>query len=442
MFFKKNKSAEINLPLEKMKRDQAILDSMNQYCPTIEFSKDGTILNASPAFLRALGGYSLHEVQGQHHRMFCSQEETSSAEYQNFWRDLASGKEQAGQFHRKCKDGTYIWIEATYIPIKENGQVTRVFKFAADITEKYTQLISQAALMDAFNKSNALIEFTPTGEILTANSNFANAVGYSLSEIKGKHHRIFCFDDFYQQQPNFWKDLGSGHFKHGLFQRRTKHGDIIWLEATYNPVFDSKGRVIKVVKIATDVTDRINAQLTIQKAAEVAHSTSVETAQVSENGAAILGQAVSTADLIAQEIEESAKLVEELNHQSAEISKIVTTIGAIASQTNLLALNAAIEAARAGENGRGFAVVADEVRNLAARTTQSTGEIDQMVIKNTQLVSNAKQAMSQVTAQATDNTRLILEAAGIIQEILKGAEHVSETVGHLVNNSSNSRTGR
>ncbi|WP_420804658.1 methyl-accepting chemotaxis protein [Tolumonas lignilytica] len=132
-------------------------------------------------------------------------------------------------------------------------------------------------------------------------------------------------------------------------------------------------------------------------------------------------------------------MVEELNTQSAEISKIVTTIGSIAAQTNLLALNAAIEAARAGEQGRGFAVVADEVRNLAAKTTQSTGEIDQMVLKNNQLVTSAKVAMTQVTAQASDNSRLITEAAGIIQEILKGAVHVSETVGHLVNNSAHTR---
>lgn len=401
---------------------------------TISFAPDGTILDASQMFLDGLG-YRLDEVKGKHHRIFCDPEYTRKAEYDNFWRDLNNGRANAGQFMRFKKDGSYVWIEATYIPVTQNGKVVKIFKIAQDITVKYQQLISQEALFKAFDRSNALIEFTPTGNVITANANFLNAMGYKLEDIKGQHHRMFCFDDFYSQNPQFWADLANGHYKHDLYQRKTRYGDIIWLEATYNPIFGDNGKVTKIVKIATDVTDRINKQLAIQKAAEVAHSTSVQTAQVSENGATILSNAVNTADRIVKDIEQSASLIEELNHQSAEISKIVTTIGAIAAQTNLLALNAAIEAARAGENGRGFAVVADEVRNLAARTTQSTGEIDQMVVKNTQLVSNAKSAMSHVTQQASDNSKLIMEASGIIDEILKGAEHVSVTVGQLVNSS-------
>lgn len=440
MFFSKKPSDVLTPEFAQYKQDSAVLSAMTQLCPTIEFNSQGIVINASSSFLAALGGYSLHEIQGQHHRMFCYSEESSAPAYQRFWQDLTNGKAQSGQFQRIRKDGLPIWIEATYIPVKENGVVTRIFKFAADITEKYNQLISQEALISAFDRSNALIEFSPQGEILQANENFCQAMGYSLNDIRGKHHRMFCFDDFYQQQPNFWKDLAAGHFKSGLFQRKTKHGDIIWLEATYNPVRNTKGQVLKVVKIATDVTQRINEQIAVQKAAEIAHSTSVETAQVSENGAALLTSAINTADLIAKEIEESTVLVDQLNNQSQEISKIVTTIGSIAAQTNLLALNAAIEAARAGENGRGFAVVADEVRNLAARTTQSTGEINQMVNRNTELVTNTKSAMSQITSQATDNSRLILEAAAIIQEILKGAEHVSDTVGRLVHHSAQQRS--
>ncbi len=428
----------MQLQLDALKKIEAILNSMILHCPTIEFTSDGTIINASDAFLSALGGYSLSDVVGKHHRLFCYDEFTNSPDYKKFWSELASGKPQAGQFQRKKKDGSEVWIEATYIPVTENGVVTRVFKFAADITDKFRQLIGQKALIDAVDRSNALIEFTPTGEVVTANQNFLDAMGYNLADIVGKHHRMFCTDDFIQKNTHFWRDLGSGHFKNGLFQRITRHGDTVWLEATYNPIFDTKGKVIKVVKIAADVTKRINEQLEIQKAAEIAHSTSVETAQVSESGATILEKAVTTADQIAKEIRNSFDLVEELNFQSAEISKIVTTIGAIAAQTNLLALNAAIEAARAGEQGRGFAVVADEVRNLAAKTTQSTGEINQMVMKNNQLVAGTKTAMTHVTAQAQDNSQLITEASGIIQEILRGAIHVSETVGHLVNNSAQS----
>lgn len=435
MFFKNKKVTNQHANNDDMIKSDAIMQAMYKFCPTIEFSPDGTILNASAAFLNALGGYRLEEILGQKHRIFCPNSVFNSSEYEYFWKDLANGSQKTGQFLRKRKDGQEIWIEATYVPVTEKGVVTRVFKFAADITEKYNRLLSYQALFEAVNRSNAVIEFTPSGEILTANQIFLQTVNYQLNEIVGKHHRMFCFDEFLIQNPDFWRSMGSGKIQHGLFQRKTKQGNIIWLEATYNPVLDALGRVIKVVKIATDVTTRINEQLAVQQAASMAHDTSVETAQVAENGNTLLSSVVSTADLITKEIETSANLVDELNYQSTEISKIVTTIGAIAAQTNLLALNAAIEAARAGENGRGFAVVADEVRNLASRTSKSTAEIDQMVIKNTQLANDAKNAMANVSKQATENANVIVEASGIIQEILKGAENVKETVGALVHNS-------
>lgn len=428
MFFSK-KQTEYK-PVQSV--DSAAIEAMSKFCATISFLPDGTVLEANPLFLNAVG-YSLEEVQGQKHALFCPTQITSSLDYKNFWPDLATGKSKEGTFLRKHKDGSDIWLEATYFPVEIDGIVVKVIKIASDVTKAKLIADSQLAVYNAIDRSSATIEFTPDGTVISANDNFLMALGYqSKKDIIGQHHRKFCTEQFYQDNPNFWAELANGDFKTGQFERVGKQGQTVWLEASYNPIFDQFGKVVKVLKVASDITERVNMQLAIQHAAEVAHSTSVETAQVSENGAQILRRTVETSDKIVADVEVSTELIEQLNHQSESIAKIVTTIGSIADQTNLLALNAAIEAARAGENGRGFAVVADEVRTLAARTSKSTIEIDDMVKQNSNLTRQAKDSMSKVSERSKENAQFIDEASGIIDEILKGAIHVSNTVNKLL----------
>ncbi|QRV22840.1 methyl-accepting chemotaxis protein [Marinomonas foliarum] len=436
MFFSnKDKKIARNTAIEQavsQREDNAFIKAMEKFCATISFSSDGTILAANSLFLNTVG-YSLEEIKGQKHALFCPSQVTSSSEYKHFWSDLAAGKSKEGTVLRRHKDGSDIWLEATYFPIEVDGVVTKVVKIASDVTQAKLIADSQLAVYNAIDRSSATIEFTPDGTVITANDNFLSAMGYQSSkEIIGQAHRKFCTNEFYEKHPNFWAELANGDFKTGQFERVSKQGQTVWLEASYNPIFDQFGKVVKVLKVASDITERVNTQLAIQHAAKVAHSTSVETAQVSENGAQILRRTVETSDKIVADVDISTELIEQLNHQSESIAKIVTTIGSIADQTNLLALNAAIEAARAGENGRGFAVVADEVRTLAARTSKSTIEIDDMVKQNSNLTRQAKESMSKVSERSKENAQFIDEASGIIDEILKGAIHVSNTVNKLL----------
>lgn len=284
----------------------------------------------------------------------------------------------------------------------------------------------------ALDRSMATIEFTPHGEIITANENFLQVIGYKLGEIVGKHHKMFCNDKFYAENPKFWQQLAHGEFKSGQFERRTASGKVIWLEASYNPIFDDGGKVIKVIKFASDITAREQRNKAVTQAAELSFSTAEETAQIAKNGAELLEKSVADSNDIVEQVAKTNALLVRLNEQSKNIAAIVSTIRGIADQTNLLALNAAIEAARAGEQGRGFAVVADEVRSLAGRTSQSTIEIEQVVKANEGLTSTVTEHMAKVKSGAELNNQQIMQVSSVISEIHDGAVNVSKTVSALL----------
>ena len=203
-------------------------------------------------------GYGLDEIAGQHHRIFCDKTYAASPEYKAFWQKLANGEFVTGEFKRFGKDGSEIWINASYNPIVDgNGKVFKVVKFATDITEEKTRTAEQDGKMTAISRSQAMIEFELDGTIITANENFTSTVGYSLDEITGQHHRIFC-DKTYAASPEytaFWQKLANGEFVAGEFKRFGKDGSEIWINASYNPIFNAEGKPFKVVKFATDITE-------------------------------------------------------------------------------------------------------------------------------------------------------------------------------------------
>ena len=428
--FNSKLKAELQQCQDQLLEQQGFFDAVHGSVATITFTPDGTVLAANDLFLNVVG-FSAPEVIGQHHRIFCDKLYAQSSDYQQFWTDLKQGRSRTGVFQRFNKRGEAIWLEATYFPVKLRGVVTKVIKIAADITEHHLQLLSQQAVVTALDRSLAVIEFTPGGEVIAANGNFLHTMGYTLAQVQGKHHRIFCDDQFYRDQPHFWDELGRGQFKSGLFCRQNSHGSKVWLEAPYNPILDDNRRVVKVIKFASDITERINKSDAVREAAMLAHDAARETLNCAERGAGLLSSVVDTSSLIASQLTHSIGLINQLNEQSRSIEAIVSTISSIADQTNLLALNAAIEAARAGDQGRGFAVVADEVRQLAARTSLSTDEIAKVVQNNRELTAKVTSEMSDVASSAELGKQQVGEVNEVMSDIRREANNVSSTVSDL-----------
>jgi methyl-accepting chemotaxis protein len=236
----------------------AQLDALHKSQAVIEFELDGKIITANENFLGAMG-YSLAEVQGQHHRMFVDPVEANSAGYREFWARLGRGELQAAEFKRHAKGGREIWIEASYNPIfARDGKPYKVVKFATDITAKKINAMESAGRVQAIGRSQAVIEFNLDGTIVSANENFLGAMSYSLAEIVGQHHRMFVgsAERDSSDYREFWTRLNRGEFQSGEFKRFGKGAKEIWILASYNPILDDKGKPFKVVKFATDVTQQ------------------------------------------------------------------------------------------------------------------------------------------------------------------------------------------
>jgi methyl-accepting chemotaxis protein len=434
MFFNRHTAALDELQ-QTVASQAGLLEAIDRSMAVVEFDLDGVVLRANDNFLKTLG-YERDQVLGKPHRQFCTPEFARSSQYSQLWSRLKNGQFESGTFERINSQGQPIWLEASYNPIKDaSGRVVKVVKYAMDVTAKVQHESESNAKLQAIDRAMAVIEFNLDGTIITANQNFLSRMGYTLAEIKGKHHRIFCAPEYANSgaYEDFWRRLNQGELFHGQYERVDKRGQTVWLEANYNPVYDAAGRLCKVVKFASDVTARVEQHAQDARSATEAYHISVETRKVAEQGTLVIQQAASEMREIAANIEESSTLIAQLGDRSEQITAIVNTIRAIADQTNLLALNAAIEAARAGEQGRGFAVVADEVRQLAARTSGSTAEISTMIGLIQSETRQAIKSMGGTRDRAAEGVELANQAGTVILQIRDGASNAVQAVSMFAN---------
>ncbi|MGY2684322.1 methyl-accepting chemotaxis protein [Pseudomonas tolaasii] len=418
----------------------SLLDAIERSMAVIEFDLQGNVLRANANFLEAMG-YRADQVVGQPHRMFCTPAFVRSAEYNQLWTQLRNGQFQSGTFERVAGDGQSVWLEASYNPVRDDaGQVIKVVKYAMDVTPRLQAESEANAKLGAIDRAMAVIEFNLDGTIITANANFLQRMGYTLAQIQGKHHRLFCKPELANSSAysEFWKRLNQGQLFNGQFERVDKHGQTLWLEANYNPVYDASGRLCKVVKFASDVTARVQQHAADAQSAAQAYHISLNTRDIAEKGAEVIQQTASGMREIAADIDGSSQLIAKLGERSQQITAIVNTIRGIADQTNLLALNAAIEAARAGEQGRGFAVVADEVRQLAARTSGSTAEISSMIAMIQEETRQAIDSMDGTRDRAAQGVELANQAGTVILQIREGTGEAVQAVSAFANERGNS----
>ncbi|ADR58510.1 Methyl-accepting chemotaxis sensory transducer [Pseudomonas putida BIRD-1] len=354
--------------------------------------------------------------------------------YQRMKSAISRGEHLNGAFRLLRGNGQEAWLRSILQPVKNSeGRIKYFTLHSSDLTRTIETSREHESLIKALMRSTAVIEFDLDGIILTANDRFLATVGYRLEQIRGKHHRMFCEP----QEVNsagyqvFWDRLRRGEYVAERFKRIDAHGRVIWLEASYNPIFDAHDVLYKVVKFATVITDQVNQELAVAEAADVAYNTSLGTDVSARKATEVVTQTVTVMRGLEASMQEAADGIQALDTQSRVIGSIIKTISDIAGQTNLLALNAAIEAARAGEQGRGFAVVADEVRQLASRTSTATEEIARVVQQNEQLAQAAVSIIDTSKRQAEQGLALADETGSVIVEIQDGAKRVVDVVGQF-----------
>jgi methyl-accepting chemotaxis protein len=373
----------------------------------VEIGLDGTILKANEAYLQMLG-YTEKELVGQHARMVLDPTFAKSAEYAALWEKLVQGGHDSGQYKRIAKNGKEVWIQASYNPIYDlNGKPYKIVNYTIDITEQKLQAADNASQIAAINKIQGVIEFDLTGKITAVNENFANVTGYGEKEIVGNHHSMFV-DAAYKSSHDykaFWEKLGRGEADTGQYRRIGKGGKDIWLQATYNPIFDLNGKPFKVVKYATDITEQHNNAIALAGAVEETQAI-IEGAKAGDLSSRVPLE--GKAGAIASLCDGVNALMDKMTEVILQVREAGETINTAASEIST------------GNN------------DLSSRTEQQASSLEETASSMEQLASTVK--------QNAENAKQANQLAGAASGVaVKGGNVVKQVITTMVDINASSR---
>ncbi|MYN25235.1 methyl-accepting chemotaxis protein [Duganella levis] len=398
---------------------QAIHAALNRVQAVIEFDLEGKILHANENFLRVLG-YSLAEVQGRHHSMFCEPEFAASPTYKQFWAKLGAGEYEHGEYKRLAKGGREIWINASYNPIMDaDGKPYKVIKFATDITDTRMRNAEYEGKVSAIGKAQAVIEFDMGGHVLAANENFLDVMGYFLDDIKGEHHRMFCDPEFAAsaEYKRFWQKLNRGEFDSGRYKRIGNNKKTIWIQATYNPILDLNGKPYKIVKYASDIT----AQVALEE------SVSAKAKSDGEKIARLLDSVEHAAngDLTSKVLVEGD---EPLDLLAGGISKMIADLRKVISDVVMSASGLADASTTISERSNGVAV---GTQALGATVEEMNASIDGLTSSINIIAGNTTDAdtmAKQTQHEAEIGAKAVAKSIEAMDLINRSSEDIGEIV--------------
>ncbi|WP_419964626.1 PAS domain S-box protein [Pelomonas baiyunensis] len=426
----KLRNAEFESRVNAIRRAQAV----------IEFDVSGRVLDANDNFLRLMG-YDLGEVKGKHHRMFCDPAFTQSEAYLAFWEKLGRGDYESGEYRRIGRNDKEVWIQATYNPIYDlNGRVTRVVKFAMDITQQKQRNAEFESRVRAVDLSQAVVEFDTEGNILGANDNFLRTMGYTLRELKGQHHSVLCSPEYVRSNEyrDFWLRLSKGETRSGRFHRIGKFNRDVHIHASYAPILDAHGVTQRVIKYAFDITEQVQAECeligimkNIRGAIDNLTNVVASVRRASTRTEQQMAGTQATSSTGATALNAALTSIQGTRTSTNAIADMLRDIEEISSQTNLLAFNAAIEAARAGEHGVGFSVVAGEVRKLAERSSHTTREISKLIVDARQRTEQSEQLSREANGALENIGVMVTQCHGAMAEIVTAMKSQEQVVDKL-----------